>query len=74
MKYLRYHLIIVISLVLVACSEDDKLTVQIQDSVERGAVLRTISNDPNSFTFDDPDSEWSLTIEHQDNDGSSQKQ
>ncbi len=69
MKYLRYHIIVAISLILVACSEDDKLTVQIQESVERGAVLRTISNDPNSFTFDDPDSEWSLTVEHQDNDG-----
>ena len=66
MKYLKYNLVLLTGILLIACSEDDKLTVDIQDSVERGAVLRTISNDPNSFTFDDPDSEWTLTIEEQD--------
>lgn len=68
MKYIRYHIIAICSLMLFACSEDDKLTVVIQDNVERGAVLRTISNDPNSFTFDDPDSQWTITIEEQDHD------
>ncbi len=66
MKYLKYNLVLLTGILLIACSEDDKLTVDIQDSVERGAVLRTITNDPNSFTFDDPDSEWTLTIEEQD--------
>ncbi len=66
MRYLRYPLAFIIGLAFLACSEDDKLTVDIQENIERGAVLRTISNNPNSFTFDDPDSEWTLTIEQQD--------
>ena len=66
MKYLKYNVVLLLGILLIACSEDDKLTVEIQDSVERGAVLRTISNDPNSFTFDDPDSEWTLSMEEQD--------
>ena len=62
----RLFLIALIGTMVVSCSEDDKLTIQIQDSIERGAVLRTISNTPNSFTFDDPDSEWTITLEEQE--------
>ena len=66
MKYLKYCIAIATGTFLLACSEDDKLTVEIQDSIERGAVLRTIANDPNSFTFDNTDSEWTITLEEQD--------
>ncbi len=69
MKYFRYTLVLVLGTVLLACSEDDKLTVDIQDSVERGAVLRTISNDPNSFIFDDEASLWTIEMEEQDLEG-----
>ena len=63
---MRYQIAVLLGLVLVACSEDDKLTVEIQDSVERGAVLRTISNDPNSYIFDDGTSVWTAELEQQD--------
>ena len=66
MRYLKYNLLIAIGIFFVACSEDDKLTVDIQDTVERGAVLRTISNDPNSFVFDDAASVWTVNLEQQD--------
>lgn len=65
MKYFRVYILLAL-IGMVSCSEDDKLTIDIQDSVERGAIIRTITNSPNSFTFDDPDSEWSLTMEEQD--------
>lgn len=67
MKKLKvYILLALIGAWVVSCSEDDKLTVVIQDNVERGAVLRTISNDPNAFVFDDENSVWTITIEEQD--------
>ena len=65
-NFKRYILLVLAGSLIVSCSEDDKLTTIIQDDVERGAVLRTISNSPNSFTFDDPDSEWTITLEEQD--------
>lgn len=65
-NFRNYILIALIGAWVVSCSEDDKLTVDIQDNAERGAVLRTIANDPNSFVFDDGDSVWAITIEAQD--------
>lgn len=65
-NFKNYILIALIGAWVVSCSEDDKLTVEIQDDAERGAVLRTIANDPNSFVFDDASSVWSITIEEQD--------
>lgn len=67
MKKLKlYFILALIGTWVVSCSEDDKLTVVIQENAERGAVLRTISNDPNAFVFDDESSVWTITIEEQD--------
>ena len=67
MKNLKvYILLALVGAWVVSCSEDDKLTTTIQDNAERGAVLRTISIDPNAFIFDDEASVWTITIEEQD--------
>ena len=67
MKNLKvYILLALVGAWVVSCSEDDKLTTVIQDTAERGAVLRTISIDPNAFVFDDETSVWTITIEEQD--------
>lgn len=67
MKNLKVYIILaLIGTFVVSCSEDEKLTTVIQAESERGAVLRTISNDPNAFIFDDETSVWTITIEEQD--------
>lgn len=67
MKNYRILIILVLGLIVGSCSEDDeKLTVITQETVERGAILRTISNDPKAFLFDDLSSTWSITWEEQD--------
>ena len=65
--YKNKFLIALLATVLFAsCSTDDKLVDEIFATVERGAILRTITNDPNSFVFDDPASVWAITLEAQD--------
>ncbi len=66
MKNFKILILFTLGLVVSACSVDDPLTVVTQDTVARGAVLRTIQNDPSSFSFSDPESVWSITWEEQD--------
>lgn len=58
--------LLILALVTVSCSEDDKLSLKIQDTVERGAVIRTISFESTSFNVFDPESIFAMTIEEQD--------
>lgn len=53
-------------LLLLSCSEDDKLTVDVQETVTRGAILRTISVPNPTFDFNDPSQAWVVEIEEQD--------
>ncbi|MGI9546260.1 MAG: hypothetical protein ACR2MM_03415 [Flavobacteriaceae bacterium] len=57
---------LVAAVLFASCSSDDKLVDEIFATVERGAILRTITNDPNSFVFNDPASVWAVTWEAQD--------
>ncbi len=66
MKNLKFYLIFAISVIVAACSTEDKLVDTVEATVTRGAVLRTIANDPSTFVFDDPTSVWSITWEAQD--------
>ena len=66
MKIFRILPALLVAVLFVACESDDKLIDDIQADIERGAVLRTITNSPNSFVFDDPTSEWVITWEAQD--------
>ena len=51
---------------MVSCSEDDKLTVDIQENVERGAVLRTISTDGTAWNSLDTSETFTVVLEEQD--------
>lgn len=66
MKYLKYYLSFVLAAVLLSCSEDDKLTVTIQDTVERGAVLRTVSLTGGSWNVTDDTETFDIEWEFQD--------
>lgn len=60
-------MVLLLGLLLGACSEDEeKLTRTVQDTVTRGAVLRTISVPSPTFDFNDPSGEWIVELEEQD--------
>ena len=66
MKNFKILILLALGVIVSACSVDDPLTVVTQETVGRGAILRTVQNDPNSFSFSDPASVWSITWEEQD--------
>ena len=67
MKNMFKYLIVAATVVLsTSCSEDDKLGVITQDTVTRGAVLRTINIDPSAFDAFDASSLWTIVFEEQD--------
>jgi len=49
-----------------SCSTEDKTINTLLDTVERGAVLRTISVSGNTFNITNTASEWSVVLEEQD--------
>lgn len=49
-----------------SCSEDDKITLDVQETASRGAVLRTVSFESTTFNVFDPASIFGVTIEEQD--------
>lgn len=53
-------------LLVSSCSEDDKITDEVVATTTRGAVIRTLVIDPNSFNVFDPSSVWTITAEYQD--------
>lgn len=59
-------MLLLLGLLLGACSEDDKLTTRVQATVERGSILRTISSQGASWDVLDPASELTLVLEEQD--------
>ncbi len=52
--------------IVTSCSTEDKTIDVLFDTIERGAVLRTISFDGNSFNISDPSSAWTVNLEEQD--------
>ena len=52
-------------LFFLSCSEDKPVNILL-DTVERGAILRTISVSGNTFNVLDTSSEWSVQLEEQD--------
>jgi len=53
-------------MLIFACSSDDKSIDGVFDSVERGAILRTVSLNSGSYNAFDDTSEFSVTLEEQD--------
>jgi len=66
MKQFRIYIFLALGILAVSCSEDEKVTVKVQDTVERGAILRTISKPSPSFDFNDPSKQWIVEVEEQD--------
>lgn len=63
---MKYMFVAALTIILVSCSEDDKLGVITQDTVTRGAVLRTINIDPSAYDAFDASSLWTIVFEEQD--------
>jgi hypothetical protein len=66
MKTFRIFILLALGILVSACSEDDKLTTDVQDTVTRGAVLRTVSSAGTAWDVLDPSSELTLVLEEQD--------
>jgi len=67
MKKIKLILSILTGFVLInSCSTEDKLIDQLFDTVERGAVLRTVAVTNPTFDFLDTSKSWSVTLEIQD--------
>ena len=66
MKYIKTYILFLLGVLVISCSEDDKLTVEIQETVERGAVLRTISLTGGSWNVTDVTESFDVEWEFQD--------
>jgi len=66
MKQFKIYILLALGALVVGCSQDDKLTEDIQANVERGAILRTISVPSPTFDFNDPSKAWTVELEEQD--------
>lgn len=68
----KYFFVVALLIGFASCEEDDgdeNITVAVQDAVERGAVLRTISVLSNEFPIGDTEALFSIEIEEQDIEG-----
>lgn len=68
MKNIKISVLLALGIFIAGCSEDDKVTVFVQDTVTSGAVLRTISA-TGSLDMFDLTSPLSFTIQEQDAEG-----
>ncbi|NAY93020.1 hypothetical protein GTQ34_13935 [Muricauda sp. JGD-17] len=66
MKQLKKYFMYAFAFLVLACSDDDKTIDILLPNVERGAIIRTVNINPNSFNIFDPNSPWTLTMEYQD--------
>ncbi len=66
MKNIKLYITLALVALVASCSEDDKVTVGVQETVARGAVLRTVSFESTTFNVFDPASIFGVTIEEQD--------
>ncbi|MDC6366573.1 MULTISPECIES: hypothetical protein [Flavobacteriaceae] len=68
MKNLKIYILLALGVFVASCSEDDKVTVLIQDTTTSGAVLRTLASSGSLDMFDTA-SVMSWTIQEQDAEG-----
>ncbi len=66
MKQFKFYIPLVLTALFIGCESDDKLVDKVEADTVRGAILRTISNSPNAFLVDDPESPWTVVWEEQD--------
>lgn len=67
MKKIFKYLSVVTLALLASCANDDNVIRQVDNNVERGAILRTISADPLNFDLRDADRPWNVEVEMEDN-------
>ncbi|WP_298793816.1 hypothetical protein [uncultured Allomuricauda sp.] len=66
MNNIKNFLVLALAILVGSCSEDDKLTLEVQDIVTRGAIIRTLNTESGIFQANDLNSAFSITIEEQD--------
>jgi len=67
MKKILNFTFVLFAIALVSCSSDDNIINQVDNNVERGAILRTIEAAPLNFDLREDSSSWSVTVEMEDN-------
>lgn len=68
-KIVTYSFIAALAFFAGSCSTDEKTVEDVLNSVHRGAFLRTLSVNSETFDFNDTSSVWSITVEEQDYEG-----
>ncbi|WP_298928952.1 hypothetical protein [uncultured Allomuricauda sp.] len=68
MKNFKIYVLLAMAVFVTACSEDDKITLLVQDTVTAGAVLRTLDSSGSLDMFDTA-SVLSFSIQEQDAEG-----
>lgn len=68
MKNFKIYVLLAVAVFVAACSEDDKITLLVQDTVTAGAVLRTLDTSGSLDMFDTA-SVLSFSIQEQDAEG-----
>jgi hypothetical protein len=58
-------LLLVVS--VMSCTSDDSIITQVDNNVERGAILRTIEVDALNYDLRDDSPSWAVTVEMEDN-------
>lgn len=58
---------VLLILVTASCTNDDNIINQVDNNIERGAILRTIDVAPLNFDLRDPSIPWDVTVEMEDN-------
>ncbi|MCB0374289.1 MAG: hypothetical protein KDD04_00045, partial [Sinomicrobium sp.] len=66
MKTLKFYSALIIGVMLISCSSDDKIVDQVVKDTTHGAILRTISVPSATFDFFDTASVWEVELEEQD--------
>ncbi|NAY92858.1 hypothetical protein GTQ34_13125 [Muricauda sp. JGD-17] len=70
MKKIKIYLILAMGLAFtISCTEADEIVDQVQETVSRGLVLRTVASLGDDFSISDTESVWGRTLEVQDIEG-----
>ena len=66
MRKIKNYLMLAIGVLVISCSQEDKLIDTVSETVDRGLVLRTANTISSSYNIFDTSSEWGVTLEVQD--------
>ncbi|RNC89217.1 MAG: hypothetical protein ED555_06870 [Allomuricauda sp.] len=69
MNNIKKYVVLAAGILVVACSQEDKIIDEVFDTVDRGLILRTVTTLSSSYNIFDTTSEWGVTLEVQDEEG-----